>query len=469
MVDIESDTEFATLMRQAEAKLGELKDDVTRADAERIEREHDEILRKLEARKKLLREYAEIERMAPSYDAAALVKRMIGDNAEPQTIRNAILDQLVDRQNRQGGPSGGSHSVGYSRMTNTNTFDNPQFTNDAAANAIFSKLSRTEPPEHARSLMGLSLSQMGERMGGDRNWLDSTRSGGGMLTTSDFSVALGSAVGRRLLDMMRAAESGASQIVEYGVVEDFRPVQSVRMSSFPSLEKVNEHGEIVHGALDDTGETMRVESFARLINISYQALRNDDLGAINAAIRNVAFAANELKAKTIISALSATMSDGQPLFHSTHNNFAASGTALGVEALSSARIAMRQQKALDSTTPLGLTPKILLIPTALETVAEQLVASITPAQSSDVNPFANKLTVAVEPRLTDATAFFLFADAALYPTIKFATLSGFEAPRLESNDEWDRLGTSWRVIWHVGAAPIDYRGAYKDPGAAVEE
>jgi hypothetical protein len=317
--------------------------------------------------------------------------------------------------------------------------------------------------------MGMSLSAMGERLGAERNWLngDATR-GGGMLTTSDFSVALGSAVGRRLLDMMRAAESGASQIVEYGVVEDFRPVQSVRMSSFPSLEKVNEHGEIVHGALDDTGETMRVESFARLINISYQALRNDDLGAINGAIRNVAFAANELKAKTIIAALSAQMSDGQPLFHSTHNNLAASGTALGVEALTAARIAMRQQKALDSTTPLGLTPKILLIPTELETVAEKLVASITPAQSSDVNPFASKLTVAVEPRLSDPQAFFLFADAALYPSVKFCTLRGFEAPILQSNDEWNKLGTSWRVVWHVGAAPIDHRGAYKDPGAAVE-
>lgn len=286
----------------------------------------------------------------------------------------------------------------------------------------------------------------------------------GMHTASDFPILLGNAMQRRLLDLFRAAESGASQIAAPGTARDFRPITEGRLSSFPELKPLNEHGEITFGTLDETGEVIQIASFARGIAITFQALVNDDLSAIDRSIRDVGFAGAELKAKLIIAALSAKLADGKTLFHADHKNLAPAGVALGGTALGAGRLAMRKQTPPNSDTPLGIPPKILMVPSDLETAAEMTVALITPAQSSDVNPFGGKLALAVEPRLTDSKAWFLFADPEIYPAVKFLTLEGFDSPRLEIKDEFDKLGTSYRVHWHCGAAGVDHRPAYKNPG-----
>ncbi|MCI0600681.1 MAG: ATP-dependent Clp protease proteolytic subunit [Beijerinckiaceae bacterium] len=335
--------------------------------------------------------------------------------------------------------------------------------------ALFAKLSGKPPAPVAVPYMGLRLSEIKDRWpavgGRPGNWLSNTRmSGPGFHTTSDFPTALGNQLGRVLLAQMQAAESGASQTAATGTVRDFRETTQVRVGSFPALEKTNEAGEIKFGTIDENGEKLRIATYAKGIAISFQALVDDDLSATQAAIRDIAFGAIELKASLILGAFTAALSDGLALFHATHGNLAASGAAIDVDTLSAARTAMRLQKALDGKTPLGLTPKILLVPAHLETIAQQLVASLTPAASADVNPFSGQLTVAVEPRLA-VDAWYLFADPGVYPTIKFVTLDGYAGPRLEQEEEFTRLGTSYRVHWHCGAAPVDFRGAFKNPGA----
>jgi hypothetical protein len=100
-----------------------------------------------------------------------------------------------------------------------------------------------------------------------------------------------------------------------------------------------------------------------------------------------------------------------------------------------------------------------------QTTAEKLVTTINPTVTADVNVFANRLQVAVEPRFTSAAAWYLFAAPGTYPTIRFLTLSGYEAPRFETSNEFSRLGTSFRTHWHCGAGPIDHRGCWKNAGA----
>ena len=54
-----------------------------------------------------------------------------------------------------------------------------------------------------------------------------------------------------------------------------------------------------------------------------------------------------------------------------------------------------------------------------------------------------------------------------YPVIRFLTLAGFDGPAFETNQEFNRLGTSYRVHWHCGAGPVDFRGAWKNEGSAT--
>lgn len=429
---------------------------------------------------------------AEFYGERDLAERMVRQGHDEQTVMQAVTEarrRAGDVAASIGGPRAGLYeemnTLGYrsdnegrpymhtNTAHNAETLDNPQFARRAAEDALYARIMGRAPEGAATRFMGLRLEQYDDALAelrGERrswlaprggSWLGGTR---GSMTTSDFPIVLGGAMNRSLHDLMKAAETGASAIVRVGTVRDFREHTEVSTSSFPALKKIKESGEFTYGAIDENGETIQAESFGRAVSITFQAMKNDDLGAIERAIRDFAFAANELKASTILSALTGVMSDNKALFHTDHGNLAGSGAAPDVTTLSNARAAMRAQKALDGVTPLGLAPRVLLVPSSLETVAEQLVTSIQATIVDDVNPFAGKLIVAAEPRLS-GNAWYLFADPGVYASLKFVTLDGFASPAFEQDSEFSRLGMSYRVHWHIGAAPVDYRGAYKNPGA----
>jgi phage major head subunit gpT-like protein len=240
------------------------------------------------------------------------------------------------------------------------------------------------------------------------------QTGGGLHTTSDFPILLADTMNRRLGELFRAAQSGASAIIATGTARDFRPVTEARLTSFPSMEPVGEAGEIKWGSLTEEGELLALASFARAIAVSFQVMANDDLGAIDRSIRDVAFSAAQTKARLIVAALSASLSDGKALFHADHKNLAATGAAPDETSLSEGRTAMLKQTPPGSSEPLGLSPSILLVPAELQTTAEKLVASITPPTTADVNVFSGKLQVAVEPRLATDAEWYLFASPGTY-------------------------------------------------------
>ena len=94
--------------------------------------------------------------------------------------------------------------------------------------------------------------------------------------------------------------------------------------------------------------------------------------------------------------------DGLAMFHATHGNLEAQAPILGelsVASLTNARQAMRKMKGLDKRTPINATPRYLVVGPALETKAEQILATLAAATVADVNPFAARLTLLVEPRI----------------------------------------------------------------------
>ena len=289
-------------------------------------------------------------------------------------------------------------------------------------------------------------------------------------TTSDFPIILGDTVGRVLRDAYQAAPSGVRRLGRQTTARDFRSVNKVMLGEAPLLEKLNEHGEIKAGTMAEAREAYRVETWARKIGITRQVLVNDDLGAFADLARRMGQAAAETEARILVALLESNngsgpkLSDNKALFHADHGNKAAAGAAIPDATLSAARLALRTQTGIEDRT-IRVTPRNLLVPPALETEAEKWLASVSPARADDVNPFAGSLSLVVEPRLSNATRWYVTADPAEIDGLEYAYLAGGEGPQVESKSGWDVDGVEIRVILDYGAGFIDHRGWYANAGA----
>lgn len=289
-------------------------------------------------------------------------------------------------------------------------------------------------------------------------------------TTSDFPIILGNTVGRVLRDAYQAAPSGIRRLGRQTSARDFRSVNKIMLGEAPLLEKLNEHGEIKAGTMAEAREAYKIETWAKKIGITRQVLVNDDLGAFSDLARRMGQGAAETEARILVTLLEAnsgngpTLSDTKVLFHVDHGNKAGAGAVISDTTLSAARLALRTQKGIDGRI-IRVTPKNLLVPPALETVAEKWLATIAPATAADVNPFSGAMSLVVEPRLSSATRWYVTADPGEIDGLEFAYLSGNEGPQVESRSGWDVDGVEIRVILDFGAGFIDHRGWFQNAGA----
>jgi phage major head subunit gpT-like protein len=333
--------------------------------------------------------------------------------------------------------------------------------------------------EPAREWRGLSLIEMA------RGWLEGegTRVRGlsrdeiatrALHSTSDFPAILAGVTNKTLRAAYDTAPRTYPAIARRTTVADFKLVHRLQLGEAPQLEKVNQSGEFKRGTIGEAQETYRIETFGKVIGITRQVLINDDLDAFTRVPALFGTSAATLESDVVWGIFTANpaMADGTTLFHANHKNLAGSGAALDVAGLAKARTAMAQQRGLDGKTLLNVRPAYLVVPSALELAAEQLLAqNIVPAKAADVVPSSiRSLAVIAEPRLDPASGavpWFLVASPAAIDTIEYAYLEGQEGVALETRMGFDVDGVEVRARLDFGAKAIDWRGLYKNPGIAL--
>ena len=335
-------------------------------------------------------------------------------------------------------------------------------------------LHRYNPSKHkitdlGRQFAGLSLVEIGRDLlqgrgmdirGMSRDQI-ATRA---MMSTGDFPYILANVAGKTLRQAYEAAPQTFRPFSRMVTTPDFKTVQRSALGDAPSLEKVNEHGEYKYGAMSEAKESYAIATYGKIIALTRQTIINDDLSAFTRLPEMFGRAAADLESDTVwgIITANAALADGVALFHANHGNLPA-GAAISVTQLGVARAAMRIQAGLDGR-KINIAPRYLLVPAALETLAQQYTSqAYVAAQQTNINPFSGSLEVITEARLDAAStsAWYLAADPSQIDTIEYAYLEGNQGVYLETKEGWEVDGVEFKARLDFGAKAIDHRGFVK--------
>ncbi len=293
-------------------------------------------------------------------------------------------------------------------------------------------------------------------------------------STSDFPVLLENTLLRALLAAWETTPDTWTRFCATGSVSDFRQHHRLRMGTFSSLDVVNEGGEFTNKQIDDARkESLQALTKGNLVMLTRQAIINDDLDAFSRVMTQLGRAA-KLSIEVDVYALLAqngglgpNMGDGNPMFDASHDNISAS-SVLTVAGIDGDRVVMASQRDESENDFLDLRPQAILLPVGLGGTARQ----VNQAQfdiDTDGGLAPNIVLglfndIVDTPRIT-GTRRYLFADPAIAPVIEVAFLDGQQEPFMESRQEWDVDGTSWKVRMDYATGGIGFRGAVTNAGA----
>lgn len=298
-------------------------------------------------------------------------------------------------------------------------------------------------------------------------------------STTSLPGILANTANKFLLDGFLEVETAWREISATRSVSDFKTITSYRMTADMAYEEVGASGKIKHGELGEESYTNRARTYAKMLSITREQIINDDLGALSDVPRFLGRGA-AIKLNRVF--WTEFCADHSTFFTTGRGNyFEGATTNLGIASLTQAETLLFDQTDSEGD-PLGLPPDghILLVPTALKTLAGQLN---TDAEVRDTtastkyttgNPHRGKFRPVSSSYLGNAsygnstTAWYIVTNPANQPRmIEVCFLNGQQSPTVESADaDFSTLGIEMRGYHDFGVSKQDYRGAIKSKGAA---
>ncbi|MBN6365531.1 Clp protease ClpP [Providencia rettgeri] len=281
-------------------------------------------------------------------------------------------------------------------------------------------------------------------------------------TTSDFGNILLDVANKSILQGWNEAEETFDLWTKKGQLSDFKTATRVGMGGFNSLRTVREGAEYKYVTTSDKKETIALATYGELFSISRQAIINDDMSMLTDIPMKLGSAAKATIGDLVYLILTKNekmRSDNKPLFSADHGNTIKGG--MDVDTIGNGRTAMRKQKEGERT--LNIRPAFMLVPTALEIAAIQVVGSGSvkgaDVNANIINPIRNIAEIITEPRLdinSDTTWYMTSAKGT--DTIEVAYLNGVDTPYIDQQEGFTSDGVTTKVRIDAGVAPVDYRG-----------
>ncbi len=320
-----------------------------------------------------------------------------------------------------------------------------------------------------------------------------------VLTTSDFPLLFGDVLDRRLLAAYRRYPAEWRKYIRTDTVQDFRQVKRFAINTGSMvLDPVLEKGEYTPIDNDETQYDYTVAKYGNQKDYSWEAIINDDLGALKRAPTELATLAGNTEywfATTLFSSAAAWASAfGVAAYTDT--------AGLSVSALR-AGITTMLSRVDPGGSPIYCKPVYLVVPPQLEFEARTILESVMldwegPTVSGVIgagfaygtkNVIQGMLQLSVNPWLpivgaNGATAWYLFSDPANVQALEVGFLRGHETPevRMKSSDSVSMGGgpinpmegtfldddVVYRVRHIIGGTRMDWRGAYASDGTTAQ-
>jgi hypothetical protein len=258
-------------------------------------------------------------------------------------------------------------------------------------------------------------------------------------------------------------------------VRDFKQITTVSLTGHLMFEELGASGEIKHGTLSDLTYTNQADTYAKMLAITRKDIINDDLGALTAVPRRLG-RGGALKLNDIFWTV---FLNNTAFFTTARLNVNEAVADMTVGGLEATETIFLNQTDPDSK-PLGVQPKILLVPTALKAAALALMASeriidgSSTTKQGDANIYRGRFRVESSPYMSNssytgysAAAWYMLADPAEMPVIEIAALNGNVMPAVETADaDFNVLGVQMRGYSDVGVALQEYRGGVRADGGS---
>ena len=384
--------------------------------------------------------------------------QLIDERADDAKVRETVQSAVEERRRSQ--PVIRVHGSGT---------DDPTVIRARAADALAYRMGGlAELPEESRPYADVSLIDLArqdlERTGTSTRGMtrDEVLHRTAAHTTSDFALTVMDASHKTAMASYRTAECALKPLFRKTTLRDFKTSHAVRLGEMGELKEMAENGEFTATTRGEEGEALALKTYGRRIDQSRNLIISDDLGLFGDTVRAFGEAAAQTEATLMVAAITGNpkMRDGKAVFHASRNNIA---TVTGIPSkatLTAAREAMRTRTGTDGKTLVDAKPRYLVVSAELETEAEEVLATIQPGTTADVNPFSGNLTLLVEPRLPSGT-WYLFADPARLAALRYGYLAGAEGVQVQRREAWDTLGLSFRAYLDFGVGWLDWRAAHR--------
>ena len=290
---------------------------------------------------------------------------------------------------------------------------------------------------------------------------------------------------KKLLQAYQAQPIIATKLCTTADLSDFKENQRYRLTDIGDLKPVGADGEIKDGGVAEEAAVNQLDTYAKKFCLTRKMIINDDLGAFLKVPTAMGNRAARLVDQLFFKRLMAnpTMTDGKALFCAPHKNqLTGANSALSADSLKKAIQLFLNQTDRDGQ-PINVEPSILLVPTALKFLAQELTQGraliMSGGAENTVRPAINVLadeglSVVSSPYLSNSkydgasdASWYLFGKPGTVDTFEIGYLKGKRTPTVERGDlDFNVLGIWFRVFFDVGIREQDHRGMVRAVGAA---